>query len=85
MMRAAPERFAPWIALSPSGPQPTTATVEPGSTSATECDVVAPSPATPTQLSTMPNSAAGAVVKTGTVHSSNVTINSASPPMWELA
>ena len=76
---------APWIALRPSGPRPTTATVAPGGIDASACDVVAPSPATVTQLQTMPSSAALALVKIGTTHSSNVTISSARPPMCELA
>ena len=46
MIVDAPEILAPCTPLSPSGPQPTTATIEPGSTSAIDCDVVAPSPAT---------------------------------------
>ena len=46
MIVDAPEILAPCTPLKPSGPQPTTATIEPGSTSATACDVVAPSPAT---------------------------------------
>ena len=85
MIVDAPEILAPWTPLSPSGPQPTTATIEPGSTSAIDCDVVAPSPATLTQLQTMPRSAAVAFVKMGTTHSSNVTMTSASPPMCEFA
>ena len=46
---------------------------------------VAPKPATATQLHTMPRSAAVALVKTGTTHSSKVTISSARPPMWEFS
>src|SRR6185503_18595070 len=85
MIVDAPEIFAPCTPLNPSGPHPTTATIEPGSTSANDCDVVAPSPATLTQLQTIPSSGALAFVKTGTTHSSNVTITSASPPMCEFA
>ena len=85
MIVEAPEIRAPCTPLSPSGPHPTTATIEPGSTSASACDVVAPRPATATQLHTMPSSTAVAFVKMGTTHSSNVTISSASPPMCEFA
>ncbi len=49
------------------------------------CDVVAPRPATLTQLQTIPTSTALAVVKIGTTHSSVVTINSASPPICEFS
>jgi len=85
MIVDAPAILAPCTALSPSGPQPTTATVAPGPIEASTCEVVAPSPATLTQLQTIPRSTASAFVKTGTTHSSNVTINSARPPIWELA
>ena len=47
-------------------------------------DVVAPNPATLTQLRTIPRSTAVAFVTTGTTHSSGVIINSASPPMCEF-
>ena len=70
MIVDAPEMRAPCTALRPSGPQPTTATVEPGRRMPVPCDVVAPRPATATQLHTMPRSTAGALVKTGTTHSS---------------
>jgi len=70
----APEMRAPCTALNPNGPQPTTATIEPGAMAARVCDVVVPSPATLTQLQTMPRSSAAALVKTGTTHSSNVTM-----------
>ena len=85
MIVDAPAIFAPCTALSPSGPQPTTATVDAGSMTAKPCDVVAPRPATLTQLQTIPSSTASAFVKIGTTHSSVVTINSASPPMWEFS
>jgi hypothetical protein len=85
MMLEAPEMRAPWMALNPKGPHPTTATMEPGPTAANTCEAVQPRPATLTQLQTIPRSAADALVKTGTTHSSNVTISSARPPMCELA
>ncbi len=85
MMVVAPAIFAPITALRPSGPHPTTATDDPGCTRASVGDVVAPRPATVTQLHTMPRSAAVAFVKIGTTHSSFVTMTSARPPMCELA
>jgi hypothetical protein len=85
MIVDAPASFAPITALRPSGPQPTIATVEADCTGASVGEVVAPSPATATQLHTIPTSAAVAFVKIGTTHSSLVIISSASPPMCELA
>ncbi len=84
MIVVAPAIRAPWIALKPSGPQPTTATLDAGSICISACAVVAPRPATATQLHAMPTSAAGSFVKIGTTHSSNVTMSSAKPPMWEF-
>jgi hypothetical protein len=85
MIIDAPAMRAPSTALRPSGPQPTTATVAPGAIDASTCEVVAPSPATATQLHTIPRSDARAFVKIGTTHSSKVTIRSARPPICELA
>ena len=84
MILDAPAMRAPCTALNPSGPQPTTAAVPPGAIAASVCEVDVPSPATLTQLQTIPSSTAFAFVKTGTTHS-NVTISSARPPMCELA
>jgi len=70
MMVPAPAMRAPCTALNPNGPQPTTAAVAPGGRVATPCEVVAPSPATLTQLHTVPRSAALAPVTTGMTHSS---------------
>ena len=76
---------APCTALRPSGPQPSTATIDAGSTIASPGDAVAPRPATATQLHAIPTSVALALVKIGTTHSSNVTISSARPPMCEFS
>jgi len=64
------------MALSPSGPQPTTATPAAGSTGARLGDVAAARPATLTQLQTIPSSTVSARVNKGTIHSSGATINS---------
>src|SRR5204862_217733 len=64
---------------------PTTAAVDPGSITASACVTDAPRPATLTQLQTIPSATASAFVNTGTTHSSNVTITSANPPMWEFS
>src|SRR6202042_1796955 len=85
MMVEAPAMRAPCMALNPRGPHPTTATIEPTPTSAKTCDAGQPRPATLTQLQTIPSSTADALVKTGTTHSSKLTISSASPPMCEFA
>ena len=84
MMVDAPAMRAPCTALKPSGPHPTTATVDPGSSVASVPEVVAPRPATLTQLHTMPRSATLALDTTGTTHSSSVTMSSARPPMCEF-
>ncbi len=84
MMIDAPPMRAPCTALSPSGPQPTTATADPGASVANVPEVVAPRPATLTQLHTMPRSTLLAFETTGTIHSSHVTISSLRPPMCEL-
>ena len=76
---------APCTALRPKGPQPTMAAVPPGAMDASVCDTDVPRPATLTQLQTMARSTAVAFVNTGTTHSSNVTISSASPPMCEFS
>ena len=85
MMAEAPAIRAPCTALRPRGPQPTTATVAPGWMVISVCDTVAPKPATLTQLQTISRSTTGAFVKMGTIHSSKVTINSASPPICEFS
>ena len=54
MIVEAPAIRAPWTALKPSGPQPSTATIDAGSTIASPGDVVAPRPATATQLHAIP-------------------------------
>ena len=84
MIVDAPAIRAPCTALSPSGPQPTTATADPGATTASVPDVVAPSPATLTQLRTIPRSTAVAFVTTGHDPLLGVIINSARPPMCEF-
>ena len=65
MIVEAPAMRAPCTALSPSGPQPTTATADPGASVASVPDVVAPRPATLTQLHTMPRSTLLAFDTTG--------------------
>jgi hypothetical protein len=85
MIVDAPAMRAPCTALRPSGPHPTTATADADSTGARLGDVVAPRPATVTQLQTMPSSTVSAFVNIGTIHSSVVTISSASPPMCEFS